>query len=105
MEAAKIGRVETLFLAEGERVGGTAAGGKNQPPTGGRTAPGNPDEPAVNVLSVAAGDVLTNSGRVFLLPRKQMPDGATIAATFRYPLQDPKAKGTSETTLAGQRGG
>ncbi|QDT17117.1 baeRF7 domain-containing protein [Alienimonas californiensis] len=72
LEAARSGRVETLFVAEGERAADP------EPPR-------SLDPAAVNLLSVAAGDVVANSGRVFVLPRKRMPGDSMIAATFRYP--------------------
>ena len=105
LEAAKIGRVETLFVAEGERVTGTIAGVEGLPPAGGDTAPGTPPDSCLNLLSVAAGETLKNSGRAFVVPRDMVPNEATVAATFRYPLQDPAAKGTSEEFMAGSRGG
>ncbi len=75
LEGAKIGRVDTLFLAEGEHV---------------RTSqsPQNLNAAAVNLLSVAAGDTLANSGRVFILPKDEMPNAAVVAASFRYPVQN-----------------
>ena len=105
LEGAKIGRVDVLFVAEGERVTGTLAGAEGVPVSTGAEAPGNPQEDDLNLLSVAAGDVLKNSGRVFVVPRDRVPREATLAATFRYPLQDPVAKGTSPEFMAGSRGG
>ena len=101
LEAAKIGRVETLFVADGERVTGTLAGAEGLPVAGHADAPGNPQTEGINLLSVAAGDVLSNSGRVFVVPRDRVPHEATVAATFRYPLRDPAADGSSGATLAG----
>ena len=101
LEAAKIGRVETLFVAEGERVTGTAGDVPGMPVAGHKDAPGNPQTAGVNLLSAAAGDVLANSGRVFVVPRDRVPNEATVAATFRYPLRDPAADGTQPETLAG----
>ena len=105
LEAAKIGRVETLFVAEGERVTGTVGDVSGAPVAGHAEAPGQPTTPEINLLSVAAGDVLGNSGRVFVVPRDQSPNEATVAATFRYPLRDPAADGTQEATLTGVSGG
>ena len=105
LEAAKIGRVETLFVAEGERVTGTLGGAAGAPVTGHAEAPGQPTTADINLLSVAAGDVLKNSGRVFVVPRDRSPNEATVAATFRYPLRDPAADGTSGATLSGVSGG
>ena len=105
LEAAQIGRVETLFVADGERVTGTLGGAEDVPPTAPGPAPGNADDVGINLLSVAAGETLSNSGRVFVLSRDEMPENATVAATFRYPLRDPTADGTDPATLAGTRAG
>ena len=82
LEAAKVGRVATLFVAEGERASDP------EPPR-------SLDPAAVNLLSVAAGDVVGSGGRVFVLPKEQMPEESAIAATFRYPLQDGVAQAAS----------
>ncbi|MFH5804553.1 hypothetical protein [Alienimonas sp. DA493] len=85
LEAAKSGRVETLFIAEGERAA-------DPDPT--RSL----DQAAVNLLSVAAGDVVSAGGRVFVLPRGRMPGDSMIAASFRYPLQQ-EANAETDATV------
>ena len=88
LEAAKNGRVETLFVAAGERVG------PSEPPR-------SLDPAALNLLSVAAGDVVSSSGRVFLLPPDRMPTDGPVAATFRYAVQ---ANGADAPQPAGAAG-
>jgi hypothetical protein len=39
---------------------------------------------AEDLLNVAASHTLVNSGRVLLVPREEMPEGADAAAAFRY---------------------
>ena len=105
LEAARIGRVENLFLAEGARATGTLADQPGLPTDGGAHAPGQREGKEIDLLSVAAGETLRNSGRVFVVPRDEVPGGGTLAATFRYPLTDPAAGETAEAFAAGSRGG
>ncbi|MDT8323074.1 MAG: hypothetical protein RRA94_03100 [Bacteroidota bacterium] len=76
---AYFGRVDTLFVAEGEHVPGVFS------PRNGevlRTETASKD--SEDLLNAAAVHALLNGGLVFALPKKELPSGSECAAIYRY---------------------
>jgi hypothetical protein len=79
LPAAAQGRVETLFIALGQRVWGRFDPGLNTMETHPKEAPGDED-----LLDLAALYTVRNSGLVYALPPEELPGAAAAAAVFRY---------------------
>lgn len=78
--AAAYGQVETLFVALDERLPGTFDRRTNQV-----TILDEADPRAEDLLDLAAVETLRNSGRVYAVKRKEMPEeNAPAAAILRY---------------------
>jgi len=77
--AAFYGRVETLFVALGSQIWGEFEAGKGKLKLYQEYKPGSQD-----LLDLASIQTLNNSGQVYALQPGDMPDGAIIAAVFRY---------------------
>lgn len=79
VKAARYGRVEMLFAAEGENLWG-----RFDEKTDEVTAQGQPDGDNMELLDYAAAQTLLQGGRVDLLPKAEMPRNALLAAILRY---------------------
>jgi hypothetical protein len=77
--AAAYGRVDTLWVALEERRMGAF-----ERSTGTVTVMEAPGPPAEDLLDLAAVETIKHGGRVFALPREQMPEGDLAAALLRY---------------------
>lgn len=77
--AACFGRVEVLFVAIGSRLWGVF-----DPGTAGVSVHEGAESGDGDLLDLAAVQTLLNSGTVYALDPEEMPDGATVAALFRY---------------------
>lgn len=83
LPAAHDGRVESLFVARGVRVWGSYEGGENRSITfqSGQDGPRNGNE---DLLDLAAVQTYLNGGKVFVVDQKDVPEGKSLAAVFRY---------------------
>ena len=83
LPAAHDGRVESLFVARGVRVWGSYEGGENRKITfqSGQDGPRNGNE---DLLDLAAVQTYLNGGKVFVVDQKDVPEGKSLAAVFRY---------------------
>lgn len=83
LPAAHDGRVESLFVARGVRVWGSYEGGENRSITfqSGQDGPRNGNE---DLLDLAAVQTYLNGGKVFVVEQKDVPEGKSLAAVFRY---------------------
>ncbi len=79
LPAAFDGRVETLLLAEGARRYGRFDRESREVELYDEPTPGDTD-----LVIVAALETLRNGGKVFTVAAAELPDGATLAALFRY---------------------
>jgi len=76
--AARYGRVETLFVAQGRYAWGTCPDG-NQIEIHTEAVPGDED-----LLDFASVHTLLNDGTVYALPPDEMPDTTALAAMLRF---------------------
>lgn len=81
LPAAAYGRVDTLFVAIGQEQWGRFDEENNVVELTGTQEPGTED-----LLDYAAVQTYLNRGTVHALRPENMPNGATLAATFRYEL-------------------
>jgi hypothetical protein len=79
--AAYYGRVDTLFV-----VSGAYLWGRFNPNTGDAELADQAKPGFEDLSDAAAVQALTNNGKVHVLGSSEMPDGATLAAIFRYAL-------------------
>jgi hypothetical protein len=79
LEAARNGRVDTLFVADDTHLWGTLDGAADGGQQHDEQAAGDED-----LLDVAAAETWRNGGVVEVLPRAQAPFGKPVAALFRY---------------------
>jgi hypothetical protein len=79
LPAAHYGRVDTLLVALGVHHWGRFDADAGQAELHTERQPGDED-----LLDHAAVETLLRQGQVFALPQDEMPDGATVAAIFRY---------------------
>jgi hypothetical protein len=77
--AAYHGRVETLFAASGLQQWGSFEVDTSTVELRTEAEPGDED-----LLDFAAGNTLFNGGTVYALERDKVPDGASMAAVFRF---------------------
>ncbi len=77
--AAYHGRVDKLFVAVGVQVWGTADPESGEVYAHESMEPGDED-----LLDVAATRTLVNDGDVYAVEPERIPNGAPLAATFRY---------------------
>jgi hypothetical protein len=77
--ATHIGRVDTLFLAAGQRVWGDY-----DPASGSLTVHEDAGPRDAELLNLAAVQTLRHGGAVTVIGPEQMPEAAPIAAIFRY---------------------
>ncbi|MDQ3458382.1 MAG: hypothetical protein M3498_03605 [Deinococcota bacterium] len=77
--AAGQGRVDTLFVQLGVRRWGVADPAQNEVTVHDERQPGDQD-----LLDFAAVQTLLNGGTVYAVQPDEIPDGAPIAAVFRY---------------------
>ena len=77
--AAYYGRVDTLFVATGMQCWGTFDAETQEVQLHQEAEPGHED-----LLDVAALHTLSNSGTVYAVKPDEVPDGAAIAAVYRY---------------------
>lgn len=80
--AAYFGQVDILFVSEGLRIWGKFDSENNQVTVHKRQESGDED-----LTDLATAYTLSNNGTVYTLGAADMPDGASIAATLRYPLK------------------
>ncbi|MDX1435583.1 MAG: hypothetical protein R3335_02150 [Anaerolineales bacterium] len=81
LAAAQQGRVETLFVALDGQTWGSYDSGDGEPEIYESYRPG-----AVDLLDLAAAHTMINSGQVYALPSRNIPEEGQLAAIFRYPL-------------------
>jgi hypothetical protein len=79
LTAAEHGRVDTLFVALGQRRWGRFDPLQNAVEESGSEQPGDED-----LLDLASLLVVKNSGVVYAVPPEEVPGGSVIAALFRY---------------------
>ena len=79
LPAAFHGRVDCMFVAVGEQQWGAFDPEESAVTVHDERQPGDED-----LLDLAAVQTILHSGRVYALPPAEVPDGASIAATFRY---------------------
>lgn len=79
VKAAKYGRVDTLFISSGNQQWG-----KYDEQNDTLHLNGSQEDGFHDVYNQAAIETLSNSGKVYALDQNQMPEGANIAAIFRY---------------------
>jgi hypothetical protein len=77
--AAYAGRIETLFVAIGQRQWGTF-----DPATGVLALHEAAESHDSELLDLAAGQVIRHGGTVYLAAPEQMPESAPLAAIFRW---------------------
>jgi hypothetical protein len=77
--AAHYGRVETLFVTVGEQQWGSF-----DPETAELVKRDSPEADSQDLLDLAAVQTFLNGGAVYALEAADMPNGAPIAAVFRY---------------------
>jgi hypothetical protein len=77
--AAGQGGVDSLFVAMGKEVWGTASPEIDNIQVHQEPQPGDED-----LLDLAALQTLSNSGTVFVVPPDRVPDDKLLAAVFRY---------------------
>lgn len=77
--AAYVGRVGTLFVALHTQKWGTFDADTHEVRLHGEEAPGDED-----LLDLAAVHTLVNGGAVYAVEPEKVPDGAPLAAVFRY---------------------
>lgn len=80
--AAFFGQVDILLVSEGLRIWGRFDQENNQVIVHQRQEQGDED-----LTDLATAFTLSNNGTIYTLDAVNMPDGATIAATLRYPLK------------------
>lgn len=79
LSAAYGGRVESLFVREGEEVWGTYDPAEQKVHLVEATSPGAPD-----LLDLASKETLLRGGDVFLAAPEDMPGSTEVAAVFRF---------------------
>jgi hypothetical protein len=79
IQAARHGRIGLLFIATGHRQWGVVDPDTNDVHLDENMAAGNED-----ITDFAAIQAFLNGAAVFTLPPEIMPDGASVAAVFRY---------------------
>jgi hypothetical protein len=79
LEAARNGRVDTLFVADDTHIWGRLDAPANGVTQHDEQAAGDED-----LLDIAAADTWRNGGAVEVLPRADAPFGKPVAALFRY---------------------
>ncbi|MBD3162305.1 MAG: hypothetical protein GF346_08225 [Candidatus Eisenbacteria bacterium] len=77
--AARRGRVDSLFVAVGERIWGSLDEEKEEVALNGEPSPGDED-----LLDRAAMETIRHGGQVYALKREEMPLDRSVAAVFRY---------------------
>lgn len=77
--AAHHGRVAVLFVSLGDQIWGHYEPDENRVHIHPEKQPGDKD-----LLDLAAIETLFNGGEVFAVEREQVPEGAPLAAVFRY---------------------
>lgn len=84
LPAAMYGRVHTLFVPVGQHAWGRYDAGAQTITLSESYQDGDDD-----LLDLAAVHTYLNSGAVHALRTDTMPSGTSLAATFRYPVQEP----------------
>ena len=79
LEAASLGRVNSLLVAAGVQIWGTYRAEERE-----MLVRREPSPEAEDLLNLAAAYTLMNAGEVYAIPPDRMPGGASLAATFRY---------------------
>ncbi|MDZ7772739.1 MAG: hypothetical protein U5K31_08385 [Balneolaceae bacterium] len=79
VESSHYGKVDTLFIAKGEQSWGRFDSGRDVV----HRAEG-PGDGVYDLINESAIQTLTQGGDVYALDRGEMPDGASVAAIYRY---------------------
>lgn len=77
--ASRSGRVEAVFLPEGVEMWGKTDPVNMTIEPGGGPGPGCED-----LLETIAVETFLKEGKVFVIPREEMPNGGVVAALYRY---------------------
>ncbi|HKJ44725.1 MAG TPA: hypothetical protein VJ991_02765 [Balneolales bacterium] len=80
IKSAYIGKIDTLFIAEGRRRWGLYDMSKNMVQVQGKR-----DKKSIDLFNETAIKTIEGKGAVYVFPKNEMPEGTDIAAIYRYP--------------------